>query len=230
MKIIAIGDIHGRDTWKKVDIDAFDKVVFIGDYVDSRILSAPIIIHNFKEIIAFKKALPDKVVLLLGNHDIQYLFYPDFPNGGLMENSQKELTELFVSNRDLFQMAYQVKNYLFTHAGVSCNWYNEHVKYFESNPTAVGDVLNAMYFDHKEYDALFEASHLRSGSDRFGGIVWADKLETQNDFLAGYHQIVGHTKVPKIERHDGAGDDSSITYIDILSVSETFYELEIWKY
>ncbi len=227
MKIIAIGDIHGRDTWKKVNVDAFDKIIFIGDYVDSRLLSAALIIQNFKEIIALKKVLRDKVVLLLGNHDIHYLFYPDFLNGGLMENSQKELIELFVSNRDLFQVAYQVKNYLFTHAGVSINWYTEHEQYFKSNPSTVADVLNVLYFDRKDSDILFEAGPIRGGRDRFGGIVWADKIETQNDFLVGYHQIVGHTKVPKIERHDGAADDSSITYIDVLSVSESFYELEI---
>ena len=35
MKIIAFGDIHGRDVWKKVldeRIDEVDKVIFLGDY------------------------------------------------------------------------------------------------------------------------------------------------------------------------------------------------------
>jgi len=33
MKIIAIGDVHGRDCWKQVvATEQFDKLVFIGDF------------------------------------------------------------------------------------------------------------------------------------------------------------------------------------------------------
>ena len=51
MKIIAIGDLHGRTLWKyivsKVD---FDVVVFIGDYFDTHENISPVQqIKNFKE-------------------------------------------------------------------------------------------------------------------------------------------------------------------------------------
>jgi predicted phosphodiesterase len=36
MKWITIGDIHGRDNWKSIDITQYDKVIFMGDYVDGR--------------------------------------------------------------------------------------------------------------------------------------------------------------------------------------------------
>jgi predicted phosphodiesterase len=36
MKWITIGDIHGRDNWKSIDIAQYDKVIFMGDYVDGR--------------------------------------------------------------------------------------------------------------------------------------------------------------------------------------------------
>lgn len=192
MKIIAIGDIHGRDAWKRIDVDAFDKVV-----------------------------------LPLGNHDVHYLFYPEFTQNGFMKNSQEALTELFVTNKDLFQVAYQVQNYLFTHAGVSKTWYGKNLKYFGSNPISVGDILNDMFLEHETREVLFQASHLRGGSDPTGGIVWADKSETDDDYLFGYHQIVGHTKVPEFERYEWANLGTSITYIDVLTVSDTFYELEI---
>ncbi len=35
MKIITIGDIHGRDFWKKILEEPMDQLVFIGDYFDS---------------------------------------------------------------------------------------------------------------------------------------------------------------------------------------------------
>ena len=71
MKIIAIGDLHGRTLWKyivsKVD---FDVVVFIGDYFDTHENISPVQqIENFKELLDYKKQLPEKVVLLFGNHD-----------------------------------------------------------------------------------------------------------------------------------------------------------------
>ena len=101
-KILTLGDIHGRDKWmfhthgsphefnhwmtmveNGVPADAeefwnempytqYDQIVFVGDYVDSYDLSNVLILDNLKKILLFKKALPDKVVLLLGNHDIQY--------------------------------------------------------------------------------------------------------------------------------------------------------------
>jgi metallophosphoesterase superfamily enzyme len=72
MKLLAIGDIHGRDVWKDINFLAFDKVVFVGDYVDSYIRSDWQVYQNLKEIIDLKKQNFDKVVLLLGNHDIHY--------------------------------------------------------------------------------------------------------------------------------------------------------------
>jgi predicted phosphodiesterase len=38
MKIVTLGDTHGRDIWKtivKIEED-FDKFIFIGDYFDTR--------------------------------------------------------------------------------------------------------------------------------------------------------------------------------------------------
>ena len=70
--ILSIGDTHGRGIALQIakdNIHKVDKIVFIGDYVDSFDISPVIILHNLKEIIEFKKQYPDKVVLLLGNHD-----------------------------------------------------------------------------------------------------------------------------------------------------------------
>lgn len=228
MKILAIGDIHGRNIWKDTNFNAFDKVVFIGDYVDSYDVSDWETYLNLKDIIEQKKAQPDKIVLLLGNHDIQYLHFPDYKCSGFREDFQNDLTALFVDNKALFQVAYQVKNYLFTHAGVSRKWYNEYLDFFKKDKNkSVGDVLNGMYLEHKAYNALFQTGLLRGGEALCGGIVWADKRETQADFLFGFHQIVGHSPVPEIEHIEWDGLETSITYIDVLRWSDKFYEIEI---
>ena len=118
MKIITIGDIHGEKSWSKhLDknylISNFDKIVFIGDYVDSFYLKDHEIYETLLEIIEFKKTYPDNIVLLFGNHDIQYLLGTK-GNGctGYRPSMWLQLNELFTQNRNLFQLAFQVKNYL----------------------------------------------------------------------------------------------------------------------
>jgi predicted phosphodiesterase len=37
MKTIAVGDIHGRDSWKRLaEQESFDQIIFLGDYFDSK--------------------------------------------------------------------------------------------------------------------------------------------------------------------------------------------------
>src|SRR5690606_31273954 len=118
-KLIAIGDLHGRSVWQKIPFDHYDIIVFLGDYVDSVQFSEKEILDNFKAVIALKKSLPNKVILLLGNHDIQYLHYPKYPCSGFNPIMQKTLTEIYIQNKNLFQVAYQMKSHLFSHAGIS---------------------------------------------------------------------------------------------------------------
>ena len=71
MKTLVLGDIHGRNCWEKIlEDNTFSKVVFIGDYFDSRDrnITPEIEINNFKRIIDFKLEKPDRVILLVGNH------------------------------------------------------------------------------------------------------------------------------------------------------------------
>jgi predicted MPP superfamily phosphohydrolase len=71
MRIIAIGDLHGKDCWLTIDPDKYDKIIFVGDYVDASDISREKIVENLEQVIAFKLKHPEKVELLLGNHDIQ---------------------------------------------------------------------------------------------------------------------------------------------------------------
>ncbi len=75
-KWIAIGDIHGRDTWKPIvnsEIDNVDRIIFVGDYFDSFHIPMQTQISNFLDILELKRKYPDRVVLLIGNHDYHYM-------------------------------------------------------------------------------------------------------------------------------------------------------------
>ena len=74
-KILIIPDVHGRQFWKtplQQGPDRWKKIVFLGDYVDPyphEGITPEEAIEVLKEIIALKKLWPDKIILLVGNHN-----------------------------------------------------------------------------------------------------------------------------------------------------------------
>lgn len=223
MRVISIGDIHGRRYWKGINPDDFDIIIFDGDYVDSFEFTDEEIIENLKEIIEFKIKYPDKVVLILGNHDISYMWsYEEFACSGFRSDIFYDLHDLFHLNKRLFQIAYQIGNHIWTHAGISKGWYNfnkeiiegykEKFKPEDGSELNLGDVLNMILWT-KDNQILHQVSDHRGGVYKYGGITWADRKETINGHLPGYHQIVGHTPIDEITMF---GDEKeSIRYIDV---------------
>ncbi len=228
MKHIIIGDIHGRDTWQEINIRNYEQIVFIGDYVDSHELSDFAILENLKKIIALKKRHSDKVVLLLGNHDVHYLHFPRYQCSGFRPSMQPALTSLFNKNRDLFQMAYQHGNYIFTHAGITNSWYNELLRLpileaIREEKDNIADLINKVENTTQRY--LLYATSIYRGGYSNGGFLWADYKETSVDMLKDFHQVVGHTQVPDI--HTITYSNKSVTYIDVLENQIKFHELDI---
>ena len=123
MRTVVIGDVHGRSNWKLAiyQEEPVDRVIFIGDYFGSFDIPGLEQIHNFKEIIHYKKTNPQvEVVLLLGNHDMPY--YPGFTDtaiSGYQHRMAPSIKQVIEENKDHLQMAYGFREYLFTHAGVS---------------------------------------------------------------------------------------------------------------
>ena len=126
MKIIVIGDIHGRSVWKLiVETEKPDRVIFIGDYFDSFDIPGIEQIHNFKEIIEYKESGQCEVIMLIGNHD--YHYFPeigDTGTSGYQHTLAPSIMQVIDENRNHLQMAYQMGEFLFTHAGVSSDFMN----------------------------------------------------------------------------------------------------------
>jgi predicted MPP superfamily phosphohydrolase len=228
IKLIAIGDLHGRTCWKEINPSDYDKIVFLGDYCDDHSIKPPLIIDNLKDVIDFKKQNSAKVILLLGNHDIQYSEFPNYMCSGFNEKHQPEYSKLFDDNRDQFVVAYQVANYLFTHAGVT-NRYMSHYFPNEYAKVVSKEISPAILFNDidktdRQY-LLHTIGSARGGYDFAGGITWADISESEDDALEGYHQVVGHNRVRDFLRL--GNDSTSITYIDVLHTRERFLEVNI---
>lgn len=245
MKIIAIGDLHGKNFWKTINPQSYDKIVFLGDYVDAFNIKDEDILVNLMEIILFKNTYPDKVILLIGNHDAQYM-YSEFRCSGFRLSMFLTLKQLFFENYDLFQIAFQIgepyenDQYLFTHAGICSYWYKKYkhlLEKYQNFPLA--DALNGM-FNNSTTRALFaEVGTSRGGWNHVGSPLWADMFEIDHTYLKGYHQIVGHNATFRgnmvgyslpIIHLEGRNKlkNTSITFCDCLDQKNwKFYEFEI---
>lgn len=237
-KVITIGDIHGRNYWKnfadishllKADpetagtgtfVPEYDYYVFIGDYVDSFTVPSLDIIYNLLDIIKLKTLYPNNVILIWGNHDVEYWKnLPWVPANITMTGFRSEvhfqLYEIFNKNVELFQLAFQISNYIWTHAGVHAGWYKHYFlkEYNKKDNLTVAEKLNDAFL-HR-LSTLYMNDLRRGGIHKVGGPLWCDKQLTSKKPLKGYHQIVGHTPTNGI-KHIVINKNTSITYCDIL--------------
>lgn len=228
MKLLIIGDLHGKNYWEEIRVNRYDKIIFLGDYVDHWNESDEHIYRNLQNLILLKEEYPERLELLLGNHDIQYLHYPKYLCSGFRQSMQPELSRLFNLKAPLFKIAWQKNDHIFTHAGITNAWYREFLQIprvaqlKEENDTLAG-LLNKTE-QTAERDILHRAGVLRGGYGS-GGVTWADRQELASDMLTGYHQVVGHTITREVIRQGNA--DQSVTFIDVLDYQTYFHEMEL---
>lgn len=226
MKIIGLGDTHGRNDWEKIVLSTqFDKVVFVGDYFDSReLISAKRQIDNFKRIIDFKKANVGSVILLFGNHDFHYLPGIGENYSGYQPLHAFDIQEVLVNalDEDLIQMSFQYDEFLFTHAGVTKTWSQRN----NIDPNNVADSINAL-FKYKPIAFQFASgkNHSKFGDDITQSPIWVRPASLLADGLDEFIQIVGHTPVqeimltPRIIQIDAMGTSSEFLCIDNSQIS-----------
>ena len=211
--IIVIGDVHGLDCWKPlVKEHSGCRIVFLGDYLDPyEYVPHKKLLANFCAIMALKRARPDDVVLLLGNHDMHY-FCSDATIGSRF-NYQigRTVSRLFLENISLFQYAWQEGDLVFTHAGISQKWFVEDFK--GDTGRLIAEQLN--HPSEEQIASLCRVGMLRGGmKGATGGIFWAD-MEELDDPLHGFTQIVGHNRVEEVTVRTG-NHDNKIVFCDSL--------------
>ena len=214
-EIIVIGDIHGESCWKEiVERHPGEKYIFLGDYCDpyNQDLFEDDVLNNLSQIIRFKQEHRDNVILLLGNHDMQYIDDTAELCSRYMVRINNEIEELFKENKDSFQKIHSEGDLLFTHAGISENWFNTNFGSMDKKHIleTINKPDNAIVLQH--------CGKARGGRMPYGGIFWADKSEMSPP-LNGFIQVVGHTRVPEIllKRID---DDTAIFFCDCLAMGK----------
>ena len=248
MRILVVGDIHGQHEKLSKALEEFDKnghdyIVQLGDLVDSLVRSDEDMLRTVKIAVEAKQKYGNRYIQLLGNHDNQYMNFPKFRCSGFRDHLQPSLTYLLQKHKRCFQVAFQVENYLFTHAGVNRMWFQKHfdklqfyADYFGipfNDFSKLSEILNAVE-ESKDREILHEVGEKRGGLRYdYGGITWCDKDEVMDyEPIHGLHQVVGHTPQNYVRKAVAFGDgivirNTSVTFCDVLNLTEDFYNLNL---
>ena len=214
-KRIIIGDVHCNRGWEKLvkaHPDA-DEIIFVGDYLDpySRFdkYDEDCVegVKNFIKIVDFKRANPEKVTLLIGNHDFHYLSgakescsrYDDY-----FWNQCNPLFDELYKNGEI-QVVKQFCNVLVSHAGVSPAWFEAHIveKMSEFSIEEIAVKVNELFISKIEAFRFFKMDFDGYGDHPMQSPMWIRptslKFEMSKlEYPKLITQVVGHTSVKKI--------------------------------
>jgi len=212
MKTVVIGDVHGRSLWKLiVHQENPDRVIFIGDYFDSFNIKGEEQLNNFLDIIEYKKSSGKEVIMLIGNHD--YHYFPevgDTGTSGYQSMFSYQISPVLDANREYLQMAYQMDEFLFSHAGVSSAFMDSVFGINGWKTETIVEQINEL-FKYKPLSFQFGmAVSIKKMSflDPYGdneeqSPIWIRPRSlmsaNRNTLRTQVIQIVGHTQVKKLD-------------------------------
>jgi hypothetical protein len=229
MKTVVIGDVHGRSVWKLIyELEKPDRMIFIGDYFDSFDISGNDQLNNFQDILKFKESGICEVVLLIGNHDHHY--FPevgDTGTSGYQHLLAPSISYIIGENKKHLQMAYQMGQFLFTHAGVSSDFMDSAFgKDVWKTETLATDLNELHRYKPKSFTfgAYCDQTRITDpyGDDIRQSPIWIrprSLMKANRDTLRkDVIQIVGHTQVERVDKKGGA-TGGRYWFIDCLGTS-----------
>lgn len=210
MKIISVADTHGDRTPLKIaksKINDCDKVIFLGDYVDSYDSDWTVQEKVLSDILSFKKEYPDKVILLFGNHDFSYISDPNV--SGHQHKYHCRINNFFIENFNFFDVIYKQDNWVFSHAGVSETWLSRNFdnKLDNINPYFHKREWGMMYcaFDHLSFNPY--------GDSPIEGPLWIRPAALNNSSIS-FNQCVGHTEFRENVNRVFDSEEHKLVFLD----------------
>jgi hypothetical protein len=198
-EILIVPDIHGRDFWEPV-LEYSGQVIFLGDYTDpypSESFTQNDSYRALTRIADFKKQNPDRVTLLIGNHEMHY-YNPNYKCGRFDSRYFQSFNEILTGKETsgLFQICKQIDCYLFIHAGITKGWYDAHADELSQAGNTLEEQVNNLFINNMK--AFYEVSIYRGGNHSAGSPLWADVSEHFDEpehFSDKLIQIIGHTQI-----------------------------------
>ena len=218
-KLVAIGDIHGRNIWEQiVEQEQPDTVVFVGDYFDSFDIPGLDQIYNFQNIIHWKLDNPQcKVVMLIGNYDFHYMNVCNEYYSGFQRDLYLEISRALETNRHHLRMAYRCDDLVFSHAGITPEfllnngWDEQDIVEF------INDLWYFQPYKFKFADNGYGHSD-PYGDDTFQTPIWIrpkSLMKACKEVKKTMIQVVGHTAVNQIDAK-GKATGGRYYFIDCL--------------
>lgn len=211
-KIRIIGDIHGRTNWWDL-VEPFDEktlYIFLGDYTDPygfEGVTFDQMIEQIEKMFKFKLEHSDNVIILVGNHDLQYIMGK--PETNRYDNNvmhREHLMAIFEDERDsIYGVAYNIGNkYLISHAGVTFDWYlkycaKDEKEALQDELSVITGKINKLWSEKKETFTFRANAKMSdySGISSTQSPLWVRPLTLWESNLfgadSGRIQIVGHT-------------------------------------
>jgi len=196
MKILVIPDTHGDSSqWIKKNLSIYDQIVFMGDYFDSKTISFSRQMNAFEKILFAKDTFKEKVVLLIGNHELHYILNNELEiYSGYQHNYAKKLNLLLselVHNHTL-EAAHSIKNVLFTHAGLSRTFAQYIGIKNQTKAISIAKFLNELFAKKPLAFGFNDDAQKADGDDIFQSVLWIRPASLIKDHYP-INQIVAHT-------------------------------------
>ncbi|MDR0784714.1 MAG: metallophosphoesterase [Treponema sp.] len=180
----AIGDIHGRDFWKKVlENKEFTDVYCVGDYWDSFDIPYEVQNRNFIELTQVARN-DSRLHLCLGNHDLHYIAYGE-EYSGYQWRYHNAIKKKILAAMPLLKIAYAVDGWVVSHAGFSKTFMRE------TGCAAIEDI-QARFDQNFGFLGFNKACADTHGNDPRQGPLWIRPESLISDMYFK-QQIVGHT-------------------------------------
>ena len=229
MKLVAIGDIHGRNIWQQiVEQEQPDIAVFMGDYFDSFDIPGLDQIYNFQNIIQWKLDNPQcQVIMLIGNHDFHYMPVCSEKYSGFQRALWPEIGRVLEEKRHHLKMAFKYDDLVFSHAGISPEFLLNN-KWGEQDMV---EFLNDLWYFQPHKFKFADNGYGHSdpyGDDVFQGPLWIrpkSLMKACQDIKKTMIQVVGHTEVKEIDAK-GKATGGRYYFIDCLGTSQEYLVYE----
>lgn len=176
MKTIVVGDIHGHVNSVEAALAHPCNIVFVGDYLDSFSQSVENQILCLKMVLDAAEAEPDRVVGLIGNHELSYLD-PAMRCSGYNTKTQRYVDQLKDRMKAVLKPYHWVGDHLISHAGV-----DEELLLYKK-------VSLEEYLESGDFNQI---GTYRGGYQPVGGLYWND-FNAEMIPINGLKQVVGHS-------------------------------------
>ena len=199
MKRIVIGDPHGRWNFVKqiYDKEQPEEVIILGDYFDSFDIDIYAQKECYENIIELRKEHLKKYhrgfVMLIGNHDIHYMDenFGKCSGWNALSASVAGYPLCRDWDKEILQMCYidEVNKTIYSHAGVSMNWFNSHC-------TSLGNINT---LETKAFVFTYQGGGDIYGSSTYNSPLWLrpeglkESMYVDKDGVV-WNQIFGHTE------------------------------------